>query len=288
MVKDSVEEKILILQDRKRNLANQLISTDESFFKSHTRDDIAALFSQGRNSKMRSKSLRGVRYLILGTILGIVLLSPALGNAAGRRHDDPAPYQPQVFNGKGFSVTASSNPHGGHLHEFLTIQIGKHVYRVPDERYSAREENGKRSFFNDDTEVNFDREYELSPDGNWLFVDRKCMHRVAVGYLYHRISATTMVAVHLKGLRLDEAGWRFVARQTTGRIASLNYAPLLKSGPPETFIADFGAWGPRSASLDLAFLTSIIAADGTDTEKMFTCRYDLRRHTFRLLKNETF
>jgi non-specific serine/threonine protein kinase len=45
IVKDSVEEKILILQDRKRNLANQLISTEESFFKSLTRDDIAALFS---------------------------------------------------------------------------------------------------------------------------------------------------------------------------------------------------------------------------------------------------
>ena len=45
IVKDSVEEKILVLQERKRNLANQLISTEESFFKSLNRNDIEALFS---------------------------------------------------------------------------------------------------------------------------------------------------------------------------------------------------------------------------------------------------
>ena len=45
IVQGSVEEKILTLQERKRALANQLISTEESFFKSLSRTDIEALFS---------------------------------------------------------------------------------------------------------------------------------------------------------------------------------------------------------------------------------------------------
>ncbi|MGO8670952.1 MAG: DEAD/DEAH box helicase [Capsulimonadaceae bacterium] len=39
----SVEEKVLLLQDRKRRLVDQLIATDESFFKSLTTDDISVL-----------------------------------------------------------------------------------------------------------------------------------------------------------------------------------------------------------------------------------------------------
>ena len=45
IMRDSVEEKILLLQERKRNLVNQLISTETSFFKALTRDDVQALFS---------------------------------------------------------------------------------------------------------------------------------------------------------------------------------------------------------------------------------------------------
>ncbi|HMX24527.1 MAG TPA: SNF2-related protein [Blastocatellia bacterium] len=45
MMRDSVEEKILQLQERKRTLVKQLISTEAGFFKSLTADDIAALFS---------------------------------------------------------------------------------------------------------------------------------------------------------------------------------------------------------------------------------------------------
>lgn len=45
IVKDSVEEKILQLQERKRALVTQLISTESSFFKSLTRSDIESLFS---------------------------------------------------------------------------------------------------------------------------------------------------------------------------------------------------------------------------------------------------
>jgi len=45
ILRDSVEEKILLLQERKRNLVNQLISTETSFFKSLTKDDVQALFS---------------------------------------------------------------------------------------------------------------------------------------------------------------------------------------------------------------------------------------------------
>lgn len=45
IVRDSVEEKILQLQDRKKNLVDQLITTDSSFFKSLDVDDIKVLFS---------------------------------------------------------------------------------------------------------------------------------------------------------------------------------------------------------------------------------------------------
>lgn len=45
MIKDSVEEKILQLQERKRNLVKQLITTEAGFFKSLTADDISELFS---------------------------------------------------------------------------------------------------------------------------------------------------------------------------------------------------------------------------------------------------
>lgn len=42
--KDSVEEKIVKLQDKKRNLVKTLITTEETFFKSLTKDDILELF----------------------------------------------------------------------------------------------------------------------------------------------------------------------------------------------------------------------------------------------------
>ena len=45
VAKDSVEEKILALQDRKRNLVDQLISAEGGLFKSLTKNDIEALFS---------------------------------------------------------------------------------------------------------------------------------------------------------------------------------------------------------------------------------------------------
>jgi non-specific serine/threonine protein kinase len=45
IVRESVEEKILELQERKRSLVTQLIATESSFFKSLTADDVAALFS---------------------------------------------------------------------------------------------------------------------------------------------------------------------------------------------------------------------------------------------------
>jgi non-specific serine/threonine protein kinase len=45
IVKDSVEEKILLLQERKRELVRQLIHTDGGLFKSLTRTDVLDLFS---------------------------------------------------------------------------------------------------------------------------------------------------------------------------------------------------------------------------------------------------
>jgi non-specific serine/threonine protein kinase len=45
MMRDSVEEKILQLQERKRNLVQQLVTTEAGFFKSLTAEDVAALFS---------------------------------------------------------------------------------------------------------------------------------------------------------------------------------------------------------------------------------------------------
>ncbi|MEJ7618359.1 MAG: DEAD/DEAH box helicase [Pyrinomonadaceae bacterium] len=45
IVRDSVEEKIVQLQERKRALVKQLIATEGGFFKSLSADDIKALFS---------------------------------------------------------------------------------------------------------------------------------------------------------------------------------------------------------------------------------------------------
>lgn len=45
IAKESVEEKILLLQERKRELVEQLISAESGLMKSLTQDDIAALFS---------------------------------------------------------------------------------------------------------------------------------------------------------------------------------------------------------------------------------------------------
>lgn len=45
IAKESVEEKILQLQERKKQLVDQLITTESSFFKSLTKDDIEVLFS---------------------------------------------------------------------------------------------------------------------------------------------------------------------------------------------------------------------------------------------------
>lgn len=45
ITRESVEEKMLQLQERKRALVSQLISTDASFFKQLTREDVADLFS---------------------------------------------------------------------------------------------------------------------------------------------------------------------------------------------------------------------------------------------------
>ncbi len=45
ITQDSVEEKILMLQERKRNLVEQLITTESSFFKSLSEDDLQVLFS---------------------------------------------------------------------------------------------------------------------------------------------------------------------------------------------------------------------------------------------------
>ena len=44
IARDTVEEKILLLQDKKRDLVNNLISSETSFFKSLTKDDIKMLF----------------------------------------------------------------------------------------------------------------------------------------------------------------------------------------------------------------------------------------------------
>jgi non-specific serine/threonine protein kinase len=45
ILRDSVEEKILLLQERKRNLVDQLISAEASFFKAMTKEDVQVLFS---------------------------------------------------------------------------------------------------------------------------------------------------------------------------------------------------------------------------------------------------
>ena len=44
IMRDTVEEKILLLQERKRELVKSLIATEASFFKSITKDDVNMLF----------------------------------------------------------------------------------------------------------------------------------------------------------------------------------------------------------------------------------------------------
>ena len=43
--RDSVDEKILILQERKKKLVDTIITTESVFFKSLTEDDVKILFS---------------------------------------------------------------------------------------------------------------------------------------------------------------------------------------------------------------------------------------------------
>lgn len=45
IAKDTVEEKVLELQERKKKLVSQLITTDSGFFKGLTREDVQTLFS---------------------------------------------------------------------------------------------------------------------------------------------------------------------------------------------------------------------------------------------------
>jgi non-specific serine/threonine protein kinase len=45
IVRDTVEEKMLVLQERKRVLADQLVSSEPGIVKSLTREDVADLFS---------------------------------------------------------------------------------------------------------------------------------------------------------------------------------------------------------------------------------------------------
>jgi non-specific serine/threonine protein kinase len=45
ITRDSVEEKIVLLQERKRNLVDQLITTESNFFKNLTAEDVQVLFS---------------------------------------------------------------------------------------------------------------------------------------------------------------------------------------------------------------------------------------------------
>jgi len=44
ITRDSVEEKIVLLQERKKSLVEQLITTESSFFKELTQKDIEELF----------------------------------------------------------------------------------------------------------------------------------------------------------------------------------------------------------------------------------------------------
>ena len=45
ITRDSVEEKILKLQELKKNLVDQLITTESGFFKSLTPEEVGVLFS---------------------------------------------------------------------------------------------------------------------------------------------------------------------------------------------------------------------------------------------------
>ena len=98
----------------------------------------------------------------------------------------------------------------GQERETIVIKIKNRTYRVPDERVSYRMD-GHLYFYNDDDD-RYGHEFDLSPNKRWLFVTRKGMHTIRVGYLYHRTNLTGFVPVHPGGLLFDEAALRFFIR----------------------------------------------------------------------------
>ena len=76
-------------------------------------------------------------------------------------------------------------------------------------------------------------EFYLSPDGNYLFVDRGCDHGVATCYLYKRISRSSMTLVRVNNLRLDEAAIRAYAQRH--HIHDPDFGNSVRN-------ADFGHW----------------------------------------------
>jgi hypothetical protein len=134
-------------------------------------------------------------------------------------------------------VSVQARQVGEHIFETLSIKYGHQVYRVPDERVHADE--GSPGYFNDDVDELYDHEFFFSPDSKWLFVTRKCMHSVGVGYLYH-LTSRGFVPVHPFGLRFDEAAMRFCARREHFAI------PTLMSGGR---IARFQRWAAQGKQL---------------------------------------
>ena len=164
----------------------------------------------------------------------------------------------------------------GQERETIVIKIKSHTYRVPDERVSYQED-GHLYFYNDDDD-RYGHDFELSPDKKWLFVGRKCMHTVAVGYLYHRTNLKGFVPVHPHGLRFDAAAIDFFARiYGTPR-------PLLSLG---AWIIGFNHWNWDGSGMTFD-LTVGEHHPKTVKGTNIVGHYNFRKGTFQLIHKKNY
>jgi hypothetical protein len=152
----------------------------------------------------------------------------------------------------------------------LVIRIDGRTFTAPEEPYAAVDDLGDGIEFD---ENDYPRTCHISPDRRWVYVERKGMRRVNLGYLYRvPLRGTRLEPVHLSGRRFDEAAWDVLARQAEVRFSSYI---------PDGHIIRFGRWSKDSRSLHFSLTGA--GANGADVPELFG-RYDVRTETFQLTR----